>query len=117
YLVSEAMQALGIPTTRALAAVTTGKRVFRRIPEPGAVLTRVASSHLRVGTFQYFAARGDTEAVRLLADEAIARHYRTFWRWMEPTMASVTWPFSTRWRDARPNWWHAGWASASFMAS
>ncbi|WP_275285841.1 protein adenylyltransferase SelO [Halomonas elongata] len=75
YLVSEAMQALGIPTTRALAAVTTGERVFRRIPEPGAVLTRVASSHLRVGTFQYFAARGDTEAVRLLADEAIARHY------------------------------------------
>ncbi|SHK75955.1 protein adenylyltransferase SelO [Halomonas caseinilytica] len=75
YLVSEAMHALGIPTTRALAAVTTGERVFRRIPEPGAVLTRVASSHLRVGTFQYFAARGDTEAVRLLADEAIARHY------------------------------------------
>lgn len=75
YLVSEAMHALGIPTTRALAAVTTGERVFRRIPEPGAVLTRVASSHLRVGSFQYFAARGDTEAVRLLADEAIDRHY------------------------------------------
>ncbi|MBB3231356.1 protein adenylyltransferase SelO [Halomonas stenophila] len=75
YLVSEAMHAMGIPTTRALAAVTTGERVFRRIPEPGAVLTRVAASHLRVGTFQYFAARRDTEAVQLLADEAIDRHY------------------------------------------
>ncbi|ATJ81586.1 YdiU family protein [Halomonas beimenensis] len=75
YLISEAMHALGIPTTRALAAVTTGERVFRRIPEPGAVLTRVAASHLRVGTFQYFAARRDTEALRLLAEEAIERHY------------------------------------------
>ncbi|SFT42657.1 protein adenylyltransferase SelO [Halomonas saccharevitans] len=75
YLVSEAMHVLGIPTTRALAAVATGERVFRRVPEPGAVLTRVASSHLRVGTFQYFAARGDEEAIRLLADLAIERHY------------------------------------------
>ncbi|PMR67424.1 protein adenylyltransferase SelO [Halomonas heilongjiangensis] len=75
YLVSEAMHGLGIPTTRALAAVTTGERVFRRVPEPGAVLTRVAASHLRVGTFQYFAARGDVEAIRTLADMAIERHY------------------------------------------
>ncbi len=75
YLVSEAMHALGIPTTRALAAVATGEEVFREIPVPGAVLTRVAASHLRVGTFQYFAARGDTEAVRTLVDHAIARHY------------------------------------------
>ncbi|WP_304525038.1 YdiU family protein [Halomonas sp. I5-271120] len=75
YLVSEAMHALGIPTTRALAAVTTGERVMRRLPEPGAVLTRVASSHLRVGTFQYFAARQDVEAIQLLADMAIERHY------------------------------------------
>ncbi|WP_458526538.1 protein adenylyltransferase SelO [Onishia taeanensis] len=75
YLVSEAMHALGIPTTRALAAVTTGERVMRRLPEPGAVLTRVAASHLRVGTFQYFAARQDVEAVQLLADMAIERHY------------------------------------------
>jgi len=75
YLVSEAMHGLGVPTTRALAAVTTGERVFRRVPEPGAVLTRVASSHLRVGTFQYFAARDDLEAVRTLADLAIERHY------------------------------------------
>ena len=75
YLVSEAMAALGIPTTRALAAVTTGDPVFRETMLPGAVLTRVASSHIRVGTFQFFAARGDTEGVRLLADHVIARHY------------------------------------------
>jgi uncharacterized protein YdiU (UPF0061 family) len=75
YIVSEAMAALGVPTTRALAAVTTGERVLRETALPGAVLTRVAASHLRVGTFQYFAARGDIEAVRSLADYAIARHY------------------------------------------
>jgi len=75
YIVSEAMGALGVPTTRALAAVTTGEGVRRETMLPGAVLTRVASSHIRVGTFQYFAARADTEAVRLLADHAIARHY------------------------------------------
>jgi uncharacterized protein YdiU (UPF0061 family) len=75
YVVSEAMAALGIPSTRALAAVTTGEMVFREIPLPGAVLTRVASSHIRVGTFQFFAARGDVDAVRLLADHVIARHY------------------------------------------
>ncbi|MGM0784172.1 MAG: protein adenylyltransferase SelO [Pseudomonadota bacterium] len=84
YLVSEAMHALGVPTTRALAAVTTGERVFRRVPEPGAVLTRVAASHLRVGTFQYFAARGDVKAVRTLADMAIERHYP---RLLESTLA------------------------------
>jgi uncharacterized protein YdiU (UPF0061 family) len=75
YLVSEAMWALGVPTTRALAAVTTGERVFRETILPGAVLTRIAASHLRVGTFQYFSARGDAEATRTLADYAIARHY------------------------------------------
>jgi uncharacterized protein YdiU (UPF0061 family) len=75
YIVSEAMAALGVPTTRSLAAVTTGEPVYRETTLPGAVLTRVASSHIRVGTFQYFAARGDTEAVRLLADHVIARHY------------------------------------------
>ena len=75
YIVSEAMAALGVPTTRALAAVTTGERVLRETALPGAVLTRVAASHLRVGTFQYFAARGDTEGTRRLADYAIARHY------------------------------------------
>src|SRR6187551_1183340 len=75
YLVSEAMAALGVRTTRALAAVTTGEAVYRERALPGAVLTRVALSHIRVGTFQYFAARGDEEAVRVLADYAIARHY------------------------------------------
>jgi serine/tyrosine/threonine adenylyltransferase len=75
YIVSEAMAALGIPTTRALAAVTTGETVRREIALPGAVLTRVASSHIRVGTFQFFAARGDVDAVRRLADYVIDRHY------------------------------------------
>ena len=75
YIVSEAMAALGVPTTRSLAAVTTGETVWRESALPGAVLTRVASSHIRVGTFQYFAARGDTEALRLLADHVTARHY------------------------------------------
>jgi hypothetical protein len=69
------MAALGIPTTRSLAAVVTGEMVARETLLPGAVLTRVASSHIRIGTFQYFAARGDTEGLRLLADHAIARHY------------------------------------------
>jgi serine/tyrosine/threonine adenylyltransferase len=75
YLISEAMYALGIPTTRSLAAVITGDPVIRENIMPGAVLTRVASSHIRVGTFQFFAARGDKEALRLLADHVIARHY------------------------------------------
>ncbi|HLI99483.1 MAG TPA: YdiU family protein [Bradyrhizobium sp.] len=75
YIVSEAMAALGIPTTRSLAAVISGESVIRETALPGAVLTRVASSHIRVGTFQYFAARGDTDSVRRLADHVIARHY------------------------------------------
>ena len=75
YIISEAMAALGIPTTRSLAVVTTGQTVRREKPLPGAVLTRVASSHIRVGTFQFFAARGDVNAVLELADYVIARHY------------------------------------------
>jgi len=75
YVVSEAMHALGIPTTRALAAVATGEPVYRERTFPGAVLTRVASSHIRVGTFQYFAARGDEDALKALTDHVIARHY------------------------------------------
>ncbi|WP_315780484.1 protein adenylyltransferase SelO [Bradyrhizobium sp. SZCCHNPS1003] len=75
YIVSEAMAALGIPTTRSLAAVVTGEQVYRGTALPGAVLTRVATSHIRVGTFQYFAARQDTDAVRRLADHVISRHY------------------------------------------
>jgi serine/tyrosine/threonine adenylyltransferase len=85
YIVSEAMAALAIPTTRALAAVTTGEPVWRETSLPGAVLTRVASSHIRVGTFQFFAARGDVDAVRRLADHVIARHY--------PQVAGATNPY------------------------
>ena len=73
YLVSEALHALGIPATRSLAAVATGERVLRERPLPGAVLTRVARSHVRIGTFEYFAARADSEALRVLADHVIAR--------------------------------------------
>lgn len=75
YLVSEAMHAMGIPTTRSLAAVATGEPVYRERRLPGAVLTRVAASHVRVGTFAYFAARQDVEGLRLLADSVIDRHY------------------------------------------
>ena len=75
YVVSEAMHALGIPTTRALAAVETGETVWREGAQPGAVLTRVAQSHLRVGTFQVFAARGQIANLRKLTDYAIQRHY------------------------------------------
>ena len=75
YLVSEAMHALGLPATRALAAVATGEAVLRERRLPGAILTRVAASHVRVGTFQYFAARGDRDATRQLADYVIERHY------------------------------------------
>jgi len=75
YIVSEAMNALGLPATRALAAVATGERVFRERIEQGAVFVRVAASHVRIGTFQFFAARGDNDGVKLLADYVIERHY------------------------------------------
>jgi uncharacterized protein YdiU (UPF0061 family) len=75
YIISEAMAALGIPTTRSLAAVVTGEPVRRETILPGAILTRVAASHIRVGTFQYLAAKDDPAGVQLLADHAIARHY------------------------------------------
>jgi serine/tyrosine/threonine adenylyltransferase len=75
YLIGEAMHALGIPTTRALAVVATGERVVRETVLPGAVLARVAASHIRVGTFQYAAALGDDDLLRRLADHSIARHH------------------------------------------
>ncbi len=75
YVVSEVMHALGIPTTRALAAVETGETIQRERGRPGAVLTRVASSHLRVGTFQFFASRGQTENLKILTEYAIQRHH------------------------------------------
>lgn len=85
YLVSEAMHALGIPTTRALAAVTTGESVVREEVLPGAVFTRIAASHLRVGTFEYFAAQSDWPSVEQLARYAIDRHY--------PELKAVDRPF------------------------
>ena len=75
YIVSESMHALGIPTTRALAVVASGEPVYRETELPGAVLTRLARSHVRIGTFEYFSSRQDTEAVKHLADYVIARHY------------------------------------------
>ena len=75
YIVSEAFAALGVPATRALAAVSTGEQVVRETLLPGAVFTRVAASHIRVGTFQFFAAQGDEEAIKRLADHVIERHY------------------------------------------
>lgn len=75
YIVSEAMHAMGVPTTRALAAVATGEAVYRESVLPGAVLTRVASSHIRVGTFQIYAARGMIDELRALTDYTIKRHY------------------------------------------
>src|ERR1043166_2892222 len=84
-LIGEAMHALGIPTTRALAVAATGEQVYREDVLPGAVLTRVAASHIRVGTFQFYAARGDVESVRKLAEYTIARH--------DPALVSTPQPF------------------------
>ena len=75
YIVSEAIHSLGFPTTRSLAAVASGEAVYREDIKPGGVLTRVASSHIRIGTFQYLAARGDVDALRQLTNYCIARHY------------------------------------------
>ncbi len=75
YIISEAMHSLGIPTTRSLAVVATGEPVFREEPLPGAVLTRVAASHIRVGTFEYAAARGEKAALQALTDHTLRRHY------------------------------------------
>ncbi|SVD76900.1 uncharacterized protein METZ01_LOCUS429754, partial [marine metagenome] len=75
YILSEAMENLGVPTTRALSAISTGENILREQEFPGAILTRVAHSHIRVGTFQYFAARQDQESLKILADYVINRHY------------------------------------------
>ena len=87
YVISEAMHALGVPTTRALAVVATGRQVRRETDLPGAVLARVASSHLRVGSFQYAAATGDVELVRRLTDHAIARHHPAAAQGENPALA------------------------------
>ena len=90
YLMGEAMHALGVPTTRALAVVATGERVLRDRPLPGAVLTRVASSHLRIGTFQFFAARGEIDKLRRLVDYALARHDPELVGHPNPALALLT---------------------------
>ena len=90
YIMCEAMHALGIPTTRALAAVTTGEQVVRDEPLPGGVFTRVASSHIRVGTFQYFAAQQELDQVKKLADYSIARHYPHLQETDDPYLAFFT---------------------------
>ena len=107
YLVSEAMHALGIPTTRALAAVATGDPVYRESVLPGAVLTRVAASHVRVGTFQFFAARDDVDGLKALADYVIDRLY--------PELRSVDSPYldllrrvSERQATLVARWMHVG---------
>jgi len=87
YIISEAMAVLGVPTTRSLAAVASGEPVFRETTLPGAVLTRVASSHIRIGTIQFFAGREDHESVKLLADHVIARHYPEAARHERPYLA------------------------------
>ncbi|MFV8819434.1 protein adenylyltransferase SelO [Haliea sp. E17] len=87
YIVSEAMAALGVPTTRALAAVSTGEPVIRDRALPGAVLARVASSHIRIGTFQYFSAVGDHASLRLLVEHSLARHYPEFAGAESPALA------------------------------
>ena len=107
YLISEAMHALGIPTTRALASVSTGERIVRGEGLPGAVLTRVAASHIRIGTFQFFAARGEVEKVKQLADYSIARHYPELGDSESPYLG-----FLTAVRDAQAQliarWMHVG---------
>ena len=87
YMIAEAMQALGVPTTRSLAVVASGDTVYREAALPGGVLTRVAASHIRVGTFQYFASRGDLAGLRALADHVIARH--------EPDLAGAADPYAS----------------------
>jgi uncharacterized protein YdiU (UPF0061 family) len=87
YLVSEAMHALGIPTTRALMAATTGEKVYRETALPGAVLTRVAASHIRVGTFQFFAVRRDLDSLKALLGHVIARHYPQLAEAANPALA------------------------------
>jgi uncharacterized protein YdiU (UPF0061 family) len=105
YLIGEAMHALGIPTTRALAAVTTGEPVYREGPLPGAVLTRVASSHVRVGTFQLFAARREQEKLQRLADYVIHRHYQELKDNANPYLALVE-RVSDRQAELIASWMH-----------
>jgi serine/tyrosine/threonine adenylyltransferase len=107
YLIGEAMNALGIPTTRALAAVTTGEPVYRESTLPGAVLTRVAASHIRVGTFQYFAVRDEFDKVSRLADYVIERHYPELQGHPTPYFALLA-SFAERQAALIARWMHVG---------
>jgi uncharacterized protein YdiU (UPF0061 family) len=107
YLVSEAMHALGIPTTRALAVVTTGEFVRREQALPGAILTRVAASHVRVGTFEYFAARGDVAGIQILADYVIERHFPQIARHQTPYLALLA-EVVSRQASLIAGWMHVG---------
>jgi protein adenylyltransferase len=107
YLIGEAMHALGIPTTRALAAVITGEPVYRESALPGAVLTRVAASHIRVGTFQYFAVREESDKVRRLADYVIERHYPELRGHSAPYLALLA-SIAGRQASLIARWMHVG---------
>ena len=87
YIISDSMHALGIPTTRSLAVVTTGENVIRETPLPGAILTRVAASHIRVGTFQYVAMHGDVKTLKAFVDYTIDRHHPSIKDADNPTLA------------------------------
>jgi serine/tyrosine/threonine adenylyltransferase len=107
YLVSEAMHALGIPATRALAAVSTGETVQREELLPGAILTRVALSHVRVGPFEYFAARGDADGVRILANYVIERHFPAALRGKDPYLTLLK-EVTSRQAALIASWMHVG---------
>jgi uncharacterized protein YdiU (UPF0061 family) len=107
YLMGEAMHALGIPTTRALAAVVTGEPIYRESMLPGAVLTRVAASHIRVGTFQFFAARREQDKLRRLADYVIDRHYPELKDLANPYLGLVE-RVSARQAALVASWMHVG---------
>lgn len=90
YILSESMAVLGVPTTRSLAAVATGESVMRQMPTPGGVLTRIAPSHIRVGSFEFFAMQGDEEGVKTLADYCLSRHFKHLADEPEPYLALLT---------------------------
>jgi serine/tyrosine/threonine adenylyltransferase len=107
YLVSEAMHALGVPATRALAVVTTGESVRREELLPGAIFTRVAASHVRVGSFEYFAARGDVAAIQILADYVIERHFTHVAQHKQPYLALLA-EVVSRQASLIAAWMHVG---------
>ncbi|GAA4190276.1 YdiU family protein [Microbacterium oryzae] len=107
YVVSEAMHALGVPTTRSLAVVATGQKVYRETVLPGAVLARVASSHLRVGSFQYASARGDLELLRRLIDHALDRHHPELRQAENPALALLQAVLSAQ-ASLIARWMHVG---------